>query len=92
MVPATKVGHQFQDLQSLVNQRIAARADRVLIMVAGIPMQIKPPSRGIPTFQRTQNEGEIRMKWMSIIGKGKGLLMLVGAIAWRRGTAVSAGR
>jgi len=36
------VGRIFRDLQGLANQRVAATADRVLMMVAGIPIQIKP--------------------------------------------------
>ena len=39
--PATEVGLQFRDILGGVNQRIAAAADRVTYMVAGIPMIIK---------------------------------------------------
>jgi adenosylcobinamide kinase/adenosylcobinamide-phosphate guanylyltransferase len=50
IVPTTKVGRIFRDLQGLANQRVAAAADRVLMMVAGIPIQIKPSGSGIPMF------------------------------------------
>jgi adenosylcobinamide kinase/adenosylcobinamide-phosphate guanylyltransferase len=50
IVPATKVGRIFRDLQGLANQRIAAAADRVLLTIAGIPIQIKPLTSGIPMF------------------------------------------
>lgn len=48
IVPSTKVGRIFRDLQGLANQRVAAAADRVLMVVAGIPIQIKPSNGGIP--------------------------------------------
>jgi adenosylcobinamide kinase/adenosylcobinamide-phosphate guanylyltransferase len=37
----TAVGRKFTDLQGLMNQRIAARATRVALMVAGIPLYVK---------------------------------------------------
>ncbi|HEV2054038.1 MAG TPA: bifunctional adenosylcobinamide kinase/adenosylcobinamide-phosphate guanylyltransferase [Methylomirabilota bacterium] len=39
--PPTEVGLQFRDALGSVNQRIAAAADRVNLMVAGLPMTIK---------------------------------------------------
>jgi len=50
IVPTTKVGRMFRDLQGLANQHVAAAADRVLMMVAGIPIQIKPSIGGIQKF------------------------------------------
>jgi len=41
IVPDHALGRRFRDLQGLLNQRIAARADRVVLMVAGIPLAIK---------------------------------------------------
>ncbi|HET9958936.1 MAG TPA: bifunctional adenosylcobinamide kinase/adenosylcobinamide-phosphate guanylyltransferase [Polyangiaceae bacterium] len=44
----TEIGRKFTDLQGMINQRIAARADDVTWMVAGIPVSIKhtaPSSR-----------------------------------------------
>jgi adenosylcobinamide kinase/adenosylcobinamide-phosphate guanylyltransferase len=39
--PPTEIGLQFGDLMGSVNQRVAAAADRVTLMVAGIPLPIK---------------------------------------------------
>ena len=44
LVPPEPLGRRFQDLLGLVNQRVAAAADRVYLVVAGIPKQIKGPS------------------------------------------------
>jgi adenosyl cobinamide kinase/adenosyl cobinamide phosphate guanylyltransferase len=41
IVPETPLGRLFRDEAGRLNQRIAARADRVLFMVAGIPMTVK---------------------------------------------------
>ena len=39
--PPTEVGLRFRDLLGSVNQRVAAAADRVTLMVAGLPLTIK---------------------------------------------------
>ncbi len=44
LVPPEPLGRRFQDLLGLVNQRVAAAADRVYLVVAGIPKQIKGSS------------------------------------------------
>jgi adenosylcobinamide kinase/adenosylcobinamide-phosphate guanylyltransferase len=44
LVPPESLGRRFQDLLGLVNQRVAAAADRVYLVVAGIPKQIKGSS------------------------------------------------
>ena len=47
--PPTAAGLRFQDLLGLVNQRVAQAADRVTLMVAGIPLIVKDPSGKGPT-------------------------------------------
>jgi adenosylcobinamide kinase/adenosylcobinamide-phosphate guanylyltransferase len=39
--PPTALGRRFGDLLGFVNQRLAAPADRVTLMVAGIPLTVK---------------------------------------------------
>jgi len=41
IVPDHPLGRKFRDLQGLLNQRIGARADRVVLMVAGLPVAVK---------------------------------------------------
>ena len=41
LVPMEPLGRRFQDLLGTINQRVAAQADRVFMVVAGIPTQIK---------------------------------------------------
>ena len=41
VVPPTKLGRLFQDMLGRVNQRIAERADEVLLLVAGLPWKLK---------------------------------------------------
>ena len=42
LVPESPVGRLFRDLQGWVNQEAARAADRVVQVVAGIPVEIKP--------------------------------------------------
>jgi adenosylcobinamide kinase/adenosylcobinamide-phosphate guanylyltransferase len=44
--PATAEGLRFRDVLGLVNQRVAASAQRVVLMVAGLPHLIKDTPRG----------------------------------------------
>lgn len=41
LVPPTPLGRVYRDVLGRVNQRLAAIADRVLFMVAGLPMVVK---------------------------------------------------
>lgn len=42
LVPETPMGRVFRDLQGRINQDIASLADQVQLVVAGIPVQVKP--------------------------------------------------
>jgi adenosylcobinamide kinase / adenosylcobinamide-phosphate guanylyltransferase len=41
IVPENALAREFRDLQGRVNQRLAARAGRVVLMVAGLPLYVK---------------------------------------------------
>ena len=41
VVPPTQLGRRFQDVLGQVNQRVAAAAQRVELMVAGLPLRLK---------------------------------------------------
>ena len=44
LVPDTPLGRQFRDSLGRVNQRLAQTADAVYLLVAGIPIRLKPQS------------------------------------------------
>jgi adenosylcobinamide kinase / adenosylcobinamide-phosphate guanylyltransferase len=49
IVPANALARRFADAQGILNQRVAATVGRVILMAAGIPLQIKPPQGAEPS-------------------------------------------
>jgi adenosylcobinamide kinase/adenosylcobinamide-phosphate guanylyltransferase len=43
IVPDNALARRFRDLQGTLNQRLAAQAQRVIMMVAGVPVAVKGP-------------------------------------------------
>ena len=48
IVPMNAVARAFRDDQGLINQRIAAIADEVVFMAAGLPLVLKKAKRKVP--------------------------------------------
>jgi adenosylcobinamide kinase/adenosylcobinamide-phosphate guanylyltransferase len=47
VVPPTDEGRRFRDVLGRVNQQVAAAADRVVFMVAGLPLTVKDATAGL---------------------------------------------
>lgn len=45
LIPANALGRLFRDLLGAINQKLAARADRVYYLVAGLALLLKPAAR-----------------------------------------------
>ena len=43
IVPDNALARRFRDVQGILNQRLAAQATRVIMMVAGLPVPVKSP-------------------------------------------------
>jgi len=47
IVPEYPLGRQFRDIAGKVNQELAARADQVYLVVAGLPLELKSLARKV---------------------------------------------
>ena len=50
IVPDNALARDFRDRQGILNRRMAARADRVVLAVAGLPLELKPTQASAGIF------------------------------------------
>ena len=68
-VLTNRLGRQFQDLLGTINQRAAALADEVYLVVAGIPVRIKPEAIMARKLQEsciTNPEGQWNLQFLNL--------------------------
>ena len=58
--PETAMGLRFRDLLGSVNQRVAAACDRVVLMVAGVPLTIKAVATPGPPAGSVRSDDALR--------------------------------
>ena len=79
--PSTAAGRRFRDVLGLVNQAVAARADEVLLVVAGRTLRLAGPSRLMRRRRRVSHSasGGARspsagaLDWFPFVGAAIGL-------------------
>ena len=52
VVPASALGRRFRDAQGRLNQAMAAACRAAVLVVAGLPLQIKPRAEPVLSFER----------------------------------------
>ncbi len=78
--PNSEIGRHFRDLLGFVNQRIAAAADEVILLVAGCPLFVKQPveAGAGQAILRTpvQEANAVRLGVGTTVGEAERLLIL----------------